>query len=136
MVVAVLAVAFALGTASTVAAATAPRPDAHDRALALKLGGTVATFQAVTSKTSDDNQLQKTLKNCAFLKKDPAQAFAAVFALVPVLLINVVSQYKSPLTDVRDTLTKMRPHAPLFRRWLAAEVQSLNLILQFDNHGL
>lgn len=114
---------------------TAPRPDAHDRVLVLQLGGTVATFQAVASKTSGDDQLQKDLKNCAFVKKDPTQAFAAVFALLPVLLIDLVNQYGSPLTDVRDTLAKMRPHAPLFRRWLAAEVQSLDLILQFDNHG-
>ena len=128
-------VAATVASTTAVAVATTPRPDAHDRVLVSQLGAKAATLQAVASTTSGDNQLQKTLESCAFLKKNPKQEFAAVFALLPVLLIDVVNQYKPQLTDLRDTLGKMRPHALLFRQWLTAEGQSLSLILRFDNHG-
>ena len=128
-------VAAIVASTTTAAAATAPRPDAHDRALASQLAEKAVTFQTLASKTSGGNELQKTLEGCAFIKKNPKQAFAAVFALVPVLLIDVVNQYKPQLTDLRDTLAKMRPHALVFRQWAAAEAQSFSLMLRFDNHG-
>jgi len=125
----------ALVAATAAAAAATPKPDAHDRALAGQLGTMVSTFQLLASKTGSGDVLQQGLKNCASLKKNSAQAFAAVLVLVPVLMIEIVSRYKGPLTNVRDALAKMHPHAVLFRQWLAAEQQSLNLILQFDSHG-
>lgn len=134
MHVALVVAAAALAAAATAGAAT-PRPDAHDRALVSQLGGKVATFQAVATQTNGGNELKTALAKCPLLKKDPAQAFAAVFALLPALLIDVVNQYRPQLTDVRDTLARMHPNSPLFRQWLAAEVQVLGLTLEFDNHG-
>ena len=120
---------------SSTAAAATPSPDSHDRALITQLGAKVATFQALSTKTSDDKTLQKSLDNCAALKKDPSLEFAAVFALVPVLLIEVVNQYKPQLIDLRDTVSGMNADAPLFRQWLAAEGDTFRQILLFDNHG-
>jgi hypothetical protein len=121
--------------AASAAVAAAPKPDAHDRALAGRLGAQVTAFRAITAKSHDDGSLQKSLDNCATFKKNPQQAFAAVFVLLPVLLADVVDQYKPQLTALHETLTEMHPHALLFRKWLGAETRNFALILQFDNHG-
>ena len=39
------------------------------------------------------------------------------------------------LLDVRATIGAMHPHATVFRRWLAAELATVDQILTFDNHG-
>jgi hypothetical protein len=127
-------VVLVLGAASAGHAA-APNPDAHDRALVKRLGDTVAAFQAIASKTRDDDGLQKTLDNCPVIKKDPSQAFAAIFALLPVLLIDVVNQFRPVVVGVQGTLKGMHPHSQLFRSWLAGQQRVFNLILRFDNHG-
>jgi hypothetical protein len=69
------------------------------------------------------------------LAKTPAESFGAVFAMLPVLLIDVVNQMRPQLLDVRATIGAMHPHASLFRRWLAGEAVSIDQILAFDNHG-
>ncbi len=130
---AVAATLAAVGT--TTAGAASPRPDAYDRALAARLGAAVGTFQAVAAKSSNDSQVQKALKTCAPFNKSASQAFAAAFALLPALLIDVVNQYKPQLTNLHDMLAGMNPHASLFRQWSSAEAQTFGLILQFDNHG-
>ena len=123
-----------LGGAPTATAAT-PRPDGHDRALMAQLATKVTTFQALSETTSDDTALQRSLDTCAPLKKDPSLQLAAVFALLPVLLIDVVNQDKPRIVALRDTVSAMDAHAPLFRQWLAAEADTFSLILRFDNHG-
>ena len=130
MVVLVLA----LGAAGA-AQAAAPSPDAHDRALVKRLGDTVTAFQAIASTTQDDTGLQKTLDNCPVIKKDPSQAFAAMFALLPVLLIDVVNQFRPLVVGVQGTLKELHPHSGLFRSWLAGQQRVFDLILRFDNHG-
>ena len=130
----VLVLVLALGAASAGQAA-APKPDAHDRALVKRLGATVAAFQTIASKTRDDNGLQKTLNNCPAIKQDPSQAFAAIFAILPALLVDVVNQFRPLVVGVQGTLSGMHPHSGLFRSWLAAEQQVFSLILRFDNHG-
>ncbi len=126
----VLALVAALALAAS--AAAAPRPDAHDRALVKELGEKVTAFQAVSAKTNSNSNA---LKNCSVFRKNPSQAFAAAFVLLPALLVDVVNHYKPQLTDLRDTLAGMHPDSSLFREWVAAETQSFDLILQFDNHG-
>jgi hypothetical protein len=128
---AVLALA---ATAATAATAAAPKPDAHDRALAARLSAKVSTFREVAA-SSDDNSLQRSLDRCPLMKKDPGQAFAAVFVLLPALLAGLVNEYRPQLADLRDTVAAMHPHAPVFRQWLDAERRSFGLLLQFDNHG-
>jgi len=131
----VVACAVALVAASAAAAAT-PVPDAHDRALARQLAAKVASLQKVsTASKADDDRITKALKGCKGLGKTPADSFAVVFAMLPVLLVDVVNQIRPQLLDVRATIGAMHPHAPLFRRWLAAESASSELILGFDNHG-
>ena len=114
-------------------AAAAARPDAHDRALVQRLQGEANAFAALASNAgSDDPALQK----CSFMKtKDPAKAFAAAFAVLPALLIQVVSEYKPQFTKLRQVLGGMHPDSPLFAKWLVAERQNLGLLLQFDNGG-
>lgn len=128
------AAAAALGTVASAAAKAAP-PNAHDRALIAKLDAKVTAFRTIAASKGDDKKINDSLKNCAALNKDPSQAFAAVFALLPALLADLVNEYRPELTEVRDTLTGLHPDSPLFRRWATAEAQGLNLILRFDNHG-
>jgi len=118
------------GLAGTAAAATA-KPDAHDRALALALAAKVSAFQDISSASGDS----KVLDHCAYLKKHPNDAFAAVFAILPALLAIVVNEYRTQLTDVSTTIAGMHPDSPLFSQWLTAEGQDIDLILRFDNHG-
>jgi hypothetical protein len=113
-------------------AAAAVGPDAHDRALVKQLGDKIAALKSVVSKQSDTNNL---LDNCPAFKKNPSQAFAAAFVLLPAVLVDAVNRYKPQLQDVRSTLAGMHADSPLFRQWLTAEAQSIDLILQFDNHG-
>jgi hypothetical protein len=131
---AALLVVLGLVLAGAASAAT-PRPDAHDRALAAQLAAKVAALRAISQKTSEDPLESAALKRCPAMKKDPAQAFAAVFALVPVLLIDTVNQYRPQLSSLRDSLARMDPDAPVFARYLALVRESLGIILRFDNHG-
>jgi hypothetical protein len=117
------------------ALAAGPGPDAHDRALVERLDAKVTTFQKIAAQRGDNNKVDESLNTCAAVKKDPSQAFAAVFAILPALLADLVNEYRPQLDDVRDTLAGMRPHSPLFRQWVTAEKQSFGLILEFDNHG-
>ncbi len=126
------ALVLSLGFGAALAAAA--KPDAHDRALAARLDAKVATFRAIAARTSGGNST-KSLNSCAYLKKHPKDAFAAVFALLPALLAQVVNEYRPQLTDLRDTVVAMHPDSPLFRQWLAATGESFGLILTFDNHG-
>jgi hypothetical protein len=126
--------AVALSVAST-AVATTGAPDAHDRALAMQLDAKAATFRAIANSAANSSISQDALKNCPLLKKDPSEAFAAVFALLPALLIVVVNTYKPQLTALRNVVTDLHPDSTLFAQWLTAERNDLNLILKFDNHG-
>jgi hypothetical protein len=128
------AVVLALLAAAAAFAAT-PKPDAHDRALARHLDAKVKTFRDIASQTGSSNDLKQSLNRCPLLKKDPGQAFAALFALLPALMTQLVNDYGPQLRDLRGTMAGMHPHAKLFRSWLGAEGQSLALILRFDNHG-
>ena len=121
---------------ASVAAAATPTPDAHDRALAQQLAAKVVVFQklATVSKGSDD-KITGALKECKSLVKTPGERFAVVFAMLPVLLIDVVNQLRPLLLDVRATIGAMQPHAVLFRRWLTGQRAEVDQILAFDNHG-
>jgi hypothetical protein len=123
-------------TAVAVASATAPTPDAHDRALAKQLAAQVAALSKLSTVTDNsDDRLNVELKGCKGLGKTPGQSFAVVFAMLPVLLVEGVNKIRPQLLEVRNTIAPMRPHADLFRRWLAAEQVGLDEILAFDNHG-
>ncbi len=124
-----------LSSSAAIARGATPRPDSHDRALISRLAAKVSSFQAIAAKTSDDSALEKSLDNCPAFKKDPSNLFAAVVALLPALLIEVVNEAKPQLVQLRDLVAGMDAHAPLFDRWLAAEADSFRLILRFDNHG-
>lgn len=134
---AVLAGFAALLVVGTIAAAgaTSTRPDKRDRALIARLDAKVTAFRAIAASKSNDTQLNDALDHCAALKKDPGQAFAAVFALLPALLADLVTEYKPELTDLHDTLAGLHPDSALFRQWASAEAQAFGLILRFDNHG-
>jgi hypothetical protein len=114
-------------------AATAARPDAHDRALVHRLQAETNAFAVLASHgSSEDPALQK----CSFMKtKDAAKAFAAAFAVLPALLVQIVSQYKPQFTHLRQVLGGMQPDSQVFAKWLVAERQNLGLLLQFDNGG-
>lgn len=132
------ALAAAAALAAVLAAAAlgaAPKPDAHDRALARQLDAKVQTFRDIAAKEGVSDSLKHSLDRCPVLQKDPGQAFAALFALLPALLTEIVDDYGPELRGLRQTIAGMHPHAPLFRSWLAAEGQSFALILRFDNHG-
>lgn len=86
------------------------------------------------SKGSDD-KITKALKDCKGLTNTPGDSFAVVFAMLPVLLIDVVNQLRPLLLEVRAAISAMRPHAVLFQRWLTAERAEVDQILGFDNHG-
>lgn len=117
------------------ALAAAPKPDAHDRALARALDARVQTFRDIAAKTAGSHSLQQSLDRCPLLKKDPSQAFAALFALLPALVAQLVNDYGPQLRELRQMLVGLDPHAGLFRRWSAAEAKSFALLLRFDNHG-
>ena len=131
-----LAVVAALAALTAGAAfAAAPKPDAHDRALARALAAKVKTFREIAAQTRGNDSFKQSLDRCPVVKKNPSQAFAAVFAILPALLTELVNDYGPVLRDLRQTLLAMHPHAALFRRWTAAEAKNFDLILQFDNHG-
>jgi hypothetical protein len=130
----VLAVALAALLSGSALAASA-KPDAHDRALAQALDHKVQTFRDVAKQTGQSDTVQKSLDKCPLLKKDPSQAFAAVFALIPALLAELVNDFGPQLRDLHQTVLSMKPHSPLFSQWAAAEAQDFGLILKFDNHG-
>ena len=112
------------------------RPDARDRALAARLNAKVGTFSTVVAQTGENSLIKSELKDCApFESKDPGKVFAAAFALIPALFVRVVDDYKPQLSDIVRTMTAMHPDSPLFRQWLAGQVKSYSLILEFDNHG-
>jgi hypothetical protein len=130
--VAVVAALAALTAGAALGAA--PKPDGHDRALARTLAAKVKTFREIAAQT-DNSDLKQSLDKCPVVKKDPSQAFAALFALLPALLTELVNDYGTELRGLRETLAGMHPHSALFRRWTAAEASNFDLILQFDNHG-
>lgn len=115
------------------ALAATPKPDAHDRRLAAELSAEVTTFQRLAG--GKDNSLQTSLDRCGFIKKHPKDALAAIFALIPVVLIEAVNEYGPQLRTLRSSLGGMHPDSPLFAQWLTAEGDDLSLILEFDNHG-
>lgn len=122
--------------AVSAAAAATPRPDAHDRALARQLAAKVVELQQVaTASQKGDDRITKALQGCKGLAKTPKDSFAVVFAMLPVLLIDLVNQMRPLLLEVRATIGGMHPHAVLFRRWLSGETANLDQILAFDNHG-
>ena len=122
--------------AASLATAATPKPDAHDRALALQLAAKVVSLQKVSSASNgSDDKVTNALKGCKGLGKTPADSFAVVFAMLPVLLVDVVNEIRPLLLDVRDTVAAMHPHSTLFRRWLVAERAGVDQILTFDNHG-
>ncbi len=118
---------------SAAAGAAAPRPDAHDRALAALLSAKVTTFKRLSA--TKDHSLQTSLDRCTFIKKNPKDAFAAVFALIPVVLIEAVDDYGPELGALRASIGAMHPDSSLFAEWLTGEGSDLSLILEFDNHG-
>jgi hypothetical protein len=120
--------------AAGAALGAAPRPDAHDRALARALDAKVKTFREIASQT-DNSDLKQSLDHCPVVKKDPSQAFGAMVALLPALLAELVNDYGPELRGLRQTLVGMHPHSALFRKWTAAEAANFDVILQFDNHG-
>ena len=130
--IAVTALGLALAS-STAATAAAPRPDAHDRGLAALLRAKVTTFQQLSG--AKDNSLQTSVDRCAFLKKNPKDAFGAIFALVPVVLIEAVNEYGPQLRSLRASIVGMHPDSPLFAQWLWVLGNDLSLFLEFDNHG-
>ena len=131
-----LAVAAALASlASGAALAAAPTPDAHDRALAKALDAKVKTFQKLVAQSGANDSFQRSLDKCPVMKKDPSQEFAAAFALLPVVLIELVNDYGPQLRALRQTLLAMHPHSSLFSRWTTGVAGYFDQILQFDNHG-
>jgi hypothetical protein len=128
-----IAVAVAALTAGT-ALGAAPRPDAHDRALARALAAKVKTFREIAAQT-DNSDFKQSLNKCPVIKKDPKEAFAALFALLPALLVELVNDYGPELRGLQGTLDDMHPHSALFAKWKAAQAANFGLILQFDNHG-
>ena len=125
--------AAALALVAAAPPAAPPRPDPHDRALAHQLSAKVAAFRAVVTKSGAG--LQKSIDSCPAAKKDPSQAFALVFAAVPALFTEIVTEYKPQIVALRDTVGAMHPDAPVFGTWLTALGQSFDLLLEFDNHG-
>ena len=72
----------------------------------------VASLQKVaTASKGGDDKITKALKGCKGLGKTPADGFAVVFAMLPVLLVDLVNQIRPQLLDVRSTIGAMHPHA-------------------------
>ena len=133
---ALIVVALLALVAASVAAATTPKPDAHDRALAQQLAAKVESLKKLTATSnSGDDRITNELKGCKTLGKTPADSFAVFFAMLPVLLIDLVNEIRPILIDIRDTIAGMHPHNAVFRRWLAAERAGVDQTLTFDNHG-
>jgi hypothetical protein len=125
-----------LALAASSSATAATRPDAHDTALAKRLAAQVTALSKLSGVTDNgDEKLNDDLKGCKGLGTSPGDSFAVVFAMLPVLLIEGVNELRPQLLRVRAVIAPMRPHADLFRRWLAAEQAGLDEILAFDNHG-
>ena len=97
LAVAAIAAAAALGAA--------PSPDAHDRALARQLDAKVQTFRKIAAQDGGSDELKQSLDKCPLLKKDPGQAFAALFALLPALLTQIVNDYGPRSGDVQRTVS-------------------------------
>lgn len=122
--------------AVSAAAAVTSRPDAHDRAIAHALAAKVAQLEKVTKASNlTDERIKKQVAACKGIGKTPADSFAVVFAMLPVLLIEVVNEVRPQLVDLRTTIDGWHPHSDLFRRWLDAEKATFDQILAFDNHG-
>ena len=114
-------------------AAAAARPDAHDRVLVHRLQAEANAFAALASRAGNEDPA---LEKCSFMKtKDAAKAFAAAFAVLPALIVQIVGEYKPQFTELRQVLAGMHPDSRLFAKWIAAERQNLGLLLRFDNGG-
>jgi hypothetical protein len=123
-----------LAAAVATLASGAPAPDAHDRALAAKLDAGVATLRKLATPSS--NTADSALKRCAALNGANAdKEFEAAIAVTPVLLGELVHQYKPQLVELQQTIEDIHPDSPLFARWIAALKQSFTLTLRFDTHG-
>jgi len=133
VLIAVVLVAFA---AASAASAAARAPDAHDRVLAQQLAAQVSSLSKLAAVSNGGgDRITRELKGCKGLGTTPGDSFSVVFAMLPVILIDAVNELRPELLQVRATIVSMRPHATLFRRWLAAERAGLDQILAFDNHG-
>ena len=111
---ALIVVAVVALVAASVAAATTPKPDAHDRALAQQLAAKVESLKKLTATSnSGDDRITNELKGCKTLGKTPADSFAVVFAMLPVLLIDIVNEIRPILIDIRDTIAAC-PHNSVF----------------------
>jgi hypothetical protein len=128
-------VVFCLG--GTAGAAAAPsKPDAHDRAIAQRLAAEVIALRKLaTAADGGDERITKALEGCTGLGKTPGESFAVVFAMLPVLLIDVVNEIRPLLLRARTSIDALDPHAALFKRWLAALRVNLDLMLALDNPG-
>jgi hypothetical protein len=113
-------------------AAAARVPDSHDRVLIAQLEAKVQAYEGLGSSSSGADSA---VKRCAFVKNDPAKAFSAAFALLPVEVIQAVTKWRGPFRDIQHTLVSMRPHDDLFRRWVVAERSEVAFLLRFDNGG-
>ena len=125
--------ALALGLVAAAMPAAPAKPDPHDRALAQQLSAKVTAFRRIVTKSGAG--LQKSIDTCPIAKKDPSQAFALVFAAVPALFTEIVTDYKPQIVALRDTAAAMHPDAPVFTTWLTALGKSFDFLLEFDNHG-
>lgn len=122
--------------AVSAAAAATPKPDAHDRAVARQLAAKVEELQKLSSASkAADDRITKSLEGCKGLGKTPAESFGVVFAMLPVMLIDMVNELRPLVLDLRATLGAMRPHATLFRRWLDGHRAGIDQILALDNGG-
>jgi hypothetical protein len=124
--------AVALVVAAGAAAATAPKPDGHDRVIVRRIDAQSNALATLASKTKSE---EPALQKCSFMKKDPVQAFAAAIAVLPAILIQVVDEYRPEFVKLRDLLDSLHPDSALFTQWLGAERQSVRLLLRFDNGG-
>ncbi len=125
--------------------ARATAPDAHDRALAAALDARVATFRAIDTTAFGASET-KALHSCVPLEKSLLKdkgnfgaAFSGVLTaaleLALPLTIDLADRYAAELTSLRAALSAMHPDSALFGQWRSAELRSLNLFLEFDNHG-
>jgi hypothetical protein len=133
LIVAVLVLGLSVVTGAT---AATPKPDAHDRAAAQRLAAEVAALQKLaTAASGSDDTITKALAGCKGIGKTPGESFAVVFAMLPVLLIDVVNEIRPLLLRARASIASLDPHSPLFKQWLSAQQVNLDLILSLDNHG-
>ena len=134
-----------LASSGSGAAASAGRPDAHDRTLSAALDSRVAFFGSIDTTAFGSGEA-RALRSCVPLekgllkdKKNVGAAFAGVltsaFELALPLTVDLADRYGTQLLALRQTLQAMHADSPLFRRWITAELRSLNLILSFTSHG-